>query len=518
MAYSPSSNEAKLIILISSKEILAITGVSRATLNNYIALGILSKPVVRQPDAGAGDSPALGYFPDDSLGRIEQVRQLKTQGFSMAEIVLKIGARQDHEVSEPGDVEAQSVAGPRLGHAGMDGILQAVLTIDDIEHPAYMVNYNFQLTWFNEPARRHILGFDTPPASSESRNVFLLPLSSSAGDSAARRKELRSMYILLAKARLSKASMLGIVKKMDGDISAMVDELYEKADQPTGQLVVELPCALDDQLGGVESWKVYGIYFREGILIIHTPVGEVDQSLLDFIAHRDVVVRNLLRRQLPVLTPLSVLLADLQGSVNICAELPPDEYFQLINEIWTAMGSIFRRYYGTCGKHVGDGMLYYFFPLPDSNYIFNAVACAHELKQEMRKISKSWQLRKNWLNELYLNIGLHEGTEWLGTFQSANNVEFAVLGDTINHAARLSDFARSGSIWATKSLVSKLSTGERARIEFGISRRGDGDREHFVASSYSQLGTLIDLSSERHEKLREISSLPVTEIREVRSA
>jgi adenylate cyclase len=34
----------------------------------------------------------------------------------------------------------------------------------------------------------------------------------------------------------------------------------------------------------------------------------------------------------------------------------------------------------------------------------------------MRKISKKWQLRKNWLNELYLNIGLHEGQEWLGTF------------------------------------------------------------------------------------------------------
>jgi class 3 adenylate cyclase len=136
----------------------------------------------------------------------------------------------------------------------------------------------------------------------------------------------------------------------------------------------------------------------------------------------------------------------------------------------------------------------------------------------MRKISKKWQLRKNWLNELYLNIGLHEGTEWLGTFQSSTNVEFAVLGDTINHAARLSDFARHGAIWATKNLVSKLSVGERSRLEFGIGRRVDGNREQFVASSYSQLGSLIDLSSERYEKLREIATLPVTEIRDVRLA
>jgi class 3 adenylate cyclase len=180
------------------------------------------------------------------------------------------------------------------------------------------------------------------------------------------------------------------------------------------------------------------------------------------------------------------------------------------------MAPVFRNYYGTHGKHVGDGMVYYFFPQPDSNYIFNALACAHEVKLEMRKISKHWQLRKNWLNELYLNIGLHEGQEWLGTFQSATSVEFAVLGDTINHAARLSDFARYGAIWATKNFVSKLTTEERAQVEFGITRHGEGDREHFVVSSYSQLGALVDLSSERYEKLRVIAALPITEIRSVR--
>ena len=148
---------------------------------------------------------------------------------------------------------------------------------------------------------------------------------------------------------------------------------------------------------------------------------------------------------------------DLQNSVKICSELPAEEYFELINQIWAAMGPIFRKYYGTHGKHVGDGMVYYFFPQPDSNYIFNSLLCAQEIKLEMQKISKAWQIRKNWLNELFLNIGINEGEEWLGTFQSATSIEFAVLGDTINHAGRLSDFARHGKIWATKSLIGKLS-------------------------------------------------------------
>ncbi|MGI9133802.1 MAG: adenylate/guanylate cyclase domain-containing protein, partial [Rhodoferax sp.] len=358
------------------------------------------------------------------MGRIEKVRLLKGQGLSMAEIAAEL-AQVSPLAAIPSPAPLQAAAlppsapiaqaqattaplapdAPKLRKGDLGGMLGGVLTIDDIEHPAYMVNYNFQLTWFNELARQEILGFDTPPPGSESRNVFLMPLNETAGGSPMRRRELMELYIILAKARLPKARMLGIVKNMDREVIALVDELYDESESPTGQLVVELPCPLHDHRGQIEPWKVYGIYFREGILVIHTRVGAVDQSLLEFIARRDVVVRNLLRKQLPVLTPLAVLLADLQGSVKICSELPPDEYFELINEIWSAMGPIFRKYYGTYGKHVGDGMVYYFFPQPDSNYIFNSLACANEIKQEMRRISKRWQLRKNWLNELYLNIG-----------------------------------------------------------------------------------------------------------------
>ena len=138
------------------------------------------------------------------------------------------------------------------------------------------------------------------------------------------------------------------------------------------------------------------------------------------------------------------------------------------------------------------------------------------VRQEMRKISKAWQLRKNWLNELYLNTGLHEGQEWLGTFQTATSVEFAVLGDTINHCARLGDFARFGAIWATKKFVSQLTPEDRSRVEFGITRRSEEGDDRFVISSYSQLSSLLDLRSERYEKLRDIANLPITEIREVR--
>ncbi|MDB5810108.1 MAG: hypothetical protein JWN94_2230 [Betaproteobacteria bacterium] len=433
----------------------------------------------------------------------------------MAEIAVRLGGRQDGAKGESGR-QSHPVVASHGGHDIVQPTRGLQLTLDDIVHPSYMVNYNFEVTWYNEVAREKILGFDAPPPGSESRSIFLMLMESFAEQDLSRRNPLLRLHLAFAKARLSKASVIGLLKNMAPADVELIDGMYDDAATVTGQTVVEVPYALHGAGDETEGWQAYGIYFREGILIVHIPAGQAEPGLLEFLSRRDIVIRNLLRKRLPVLTPLAVMVADLQNSVKICSELPPEEYFELINEIWTAMTPVFRRYYGTHGKHVGDGMVYYFFPQPDSNYIFNALACAQEIRQEMRKISKQWQLRKNWLNELYLNTGLHEGQEWLGTFQSATSVEFAVLGDTINHAARLSDFARFGAIWATKNFVSKLSTEERKRIEFGIKRSTADGNEHFVVSSYSQLGSLLDLKSERYEKLREIAHLPITEIRGVR--
>jgi class 3 adenylate cyclase len=145
----------------------------------------------------------------------------------------------------------------------------------------------------------------------------------------------------------------------------------------------------------------------------------------------------------------------------------------------------------------------------------NAVVCAHELRATMARISKEWQLRKRWTNELYLNTGLNEGQEWLGTFQTATTVEFAVLGETINQTARLSDLARHGAIWATKNFIGRMPAAERHRVKFGVHRPGPEGGPVFVASTYSRVANLVDLASGRYEKLRDIAGLPVAQVVEV---
>jgi adenylate cyclase len=485
--------------MLSSKEIIEKTGISRATLNNYISLGILSKPRIENPGQAEGPRQ-LGYFPDDAIERINQVQQLKQQGVSMTEIVSRMGNPRVETARAP-QASADVVELPSSGMR---------VTLEEIQQPAYMINHNFELVWINDQAKIELLnGLQQLPANSEERNIFRLLANK---DVLADEADILDLHLSLAKSRIGPAALRTICQGLSGQDQRLLESRFEEISAAEGGAVSQFPVHFKRNN---RSYKAYACFFREGIFVVYADETKTHESLLEILSQRDAMIRNLLRQRLPVLTSLAVLVADLQSSVKICSELPPEEYFELINQIWAAMAPIFRKYHATCGKHVGDGMLYYFFPQPDSDYLMNALCCAQEMRLEMQRLSKAWQIRKNWLNELYLNTGITEGQEWLGTFQSATSVEFVVLGDTINQAARISDFARHGSVWATKSLIGKLPASERTRLRYGVSRQAPNGQNLFVASSFSQVSSLLEQDNSRSEKLRDIATLPITEIIEI---
>jgi class 3 adenylate cyclase len=216
-----------------------------------------------------------------------------------------------------------------------------------------------------------------------------------------------------------------------------------------------------------------------------------------------------------VLTHVAILVTDLQHAARIWSELPPEEYFELINHIWLTADPIFKRHHGTYGKHAGDGFVCHFFPQPDSNYLWNVLAAALEVREAIRRVSKQWQLRKGWATELYMNTGVNEGQEWLGSLTTASQLDLTALGKTITQAARVSEFARGGAVWATKNLVTKLTAAERQQLQYGIRRTNPDGREVFISLLFSTVDTLADLSAGGSSKLTEIARLPITEIVEI---
>ena len=347
--------------MISSKALIDQTGISRATLNNYIQLGILPKPVVQSlsADADEGGARVLGFFPDDALERVQAVQILKTQGLSMAQVAERLA--QTDALLEVQELQVETVGARVMSRASgrpsntrsatsrsNEVLGDLSLSLDNLEHPAYMLNYNFELTWLNESARKEVFGFTSPPAKSAERNLLALLSRPEVCLGLEDQRALVGLLLQLASSRISYDSLATLVSQSDPDLMPLLDAIAFTEDNKE-QAVNEIEFFQKDARGEFVCYRVYAVYFREGILVVHSPGEERGDDLLNFLSRRDQVIQSLLSKRLPVMTPLAVLVADLQNSVRICSELPPDEYFMLINQIWATMGPILRKYIGTHG-------------------------------------------------------------------------------------------------------------------------------------------------------------------------
>ncbi len=490
--------------MLNSKQLLELTGISRATLNNYIGWGLVPKPEVLPPEPNDGAAPRIGYFPDDVVARIGEIQRLKKEGWSMTRIA-------EHLAAPPARAGA-AVAPPPVATAaktGPDRPPMPRLSLGDISHPAYVVNRRFELAWFNERAAADVLA--SGPAAGVGKNIFGYLLHATMVDESAREQLLR---FHLGLAKQEGASFSSISHDLAAEDKAALARFHGQAAVPEPGLVSH--ARVSPGAPGASAVCVYAVQFREGILFAHVPAA-ASADLRAVGVEADLVPGYPARRTTPELSPVAVLVADLHCPTRIWSELPAEEYFELINQIWERVDPIIRRHDGTQGKHAGDGIVCYFFPRPGSHYVWNALAAAHEIRAAMRRISKDWQLRKGWATELYMNTGIDEGQQWIGPLKSAGQLEFTMRGDTLNRAARISDFTSLGAVWATKNLMAKLTPQEKHRLKFGVRRKNRDGREMFVPAIFSSIEHLTDAASAVPERLKDIARLPITEIVEITS-
>jgi adenylate cyclase len=505
---------------ISSVEIANITGISRATLNNYIKYGLLPKPEIRIPQSKGTKTKKVGYFPEAVLDTIAWIKEMKKAGHSMKSIVNQKNAAESSEsVDEVNRVKDETNSIPaeqtddRMEQGQGIHQNQITLTIKDIKCPAYLVNHNFEIDWINDEGEEKLFNRQIRYIKdSNSRNIFKLFVEMGFLNGNENKNNLLLFHMSLYKSKFPKEQ----IKKMFQGITPreieQYERLYDKASNICKDSVNQAYVALQGSEQDVMAYHLYFMTFREGTLILYEKIDSLMQGISEILTNRSWVINDLLRQRLPTLTSFSVLVADLQDSIRICAELPPEEYFELVNSIWKCMECSFKKYYGTYGKHSGDGMVYYFLKDRDTNYLMNAILCALEVRENMKTLNAEWKLRKGWYNDLYLNIGINEGQEYFGTIPASTNIEFTALGDTVNITGRLSDFAAHGSIWTTKNLMNRLNREETKTLRFGI-KKHDQDREVFVENMYSRI---IDMVQDKEQtisrKYMDIATIPVTEI------
>ncbi len=524
--------------LISSIDVLARTGISRATMNNYIKMRIIPQPVIKRPDDPSIKAKQIGYFDYSVLAVIDKIKLYKKEGRSMQAIgsLLSLDSRDEDSLSgeliqestgidsrmADQDVDAacgQSKLSERKHYGEFEKCREPQdvqfpdsqeiqLTIQELEYPAYLINNKFEIEWINPEAEELIFGRSIRSIKiAEARNIFRLLID--IGGFLEGHQPMIDFHMSMFMQRFPETEIEKLYPSITKSEINRLSSLYDDMADPSS------PVAFDNYVklkGDSETmYQAHCIQFREGILCVYTPAGIMVQGVMELLSKRGRLIRDLLKHRLPTQIHFAVMVADLQDSVRICAELPPEEYFALINQIWKCMEGSFKKYYGTYGKHTGDGMVYYFLRDRDSNYIMNTIYCAMELRESMKKLSNEWKVNKGWFNELYLNIGINEGEEFFGMIPAAPSIEFTALGDSVNYAGRLSDFARCGSVWTTKNLINRLNEDERKKFGYGI-RNKQQDREVIIENVFSRVMDLTPQDSPKAGKFMDIATLPITEV------
>ncbi len=506
------------------KRILPRTSISRQLLEDCIKRKILPKPILResQSDENSGTKTEKKdwYFPEGAVKRIEKIKYWKDNGYSMEEIAQKFKKdspvleifpekRFEDDIPEP-DKDIDISSDIDMPSTIKDAPL--TLTIDDIDAPAYLINHSFEIEWINSDAEELVFKNNISTINKlDSRNIFKLLFSWECHQYLRNWEEVIAFHMRFFKGSYQRDHIKSLYSGITESEITFLAGKYDTEDSFQKEAVNNSPLNFILQDGSVISYRVYTMFFREGLFFVYLPSERIDDDVMDFLSQRKKIINELLSQRMPSLVSLCVLVADLQDSVKISAELMPEEYFELINQLWKTVGASFEKYNGIHGKHVGDGMLYYFIKKPGRNYISDAVNCSLEIREKMIQFSSEWKIRKGWRNELYLNIGINEGQEFFGTIKSAGNIEFTALGDSINYTGRLSDFARYGAIWATKNIISKITPEEMKRINFGVQSQGD-DRKFFIQNSFSRILDMLDEKDKDYSKFRDIATLPIAEI------
>ncbi|HEX4681726.1 MAG TPA: adenylate/guanylate cyclase domain-containing protein [Gemmatimonadaceae bacterium] len=153
--------------------------------------------------------------------------------------------------------------------------------------------------------------------------------------------------------------------------------------------------------------------------------------------------------------PIAVLFTDIRGFTAMSESMRPDDMATLLTEYLTEMVECVFAYDGTLDKFIGDSvMAQWGAPLGGPDDADKAMAAAIAMMQELAKLNERW--RAEGRPALEHGIGLNFGEAFAGNIGSERRLEFTVIGDVVNTAARLCA-AADGEILLTEDFRQRLT-------------------------------------------------------------
>ncbi len=153
---------------------------------------------------------------------------------------------------------------------------------------------------------------------------------------------------------------------------------------------------------------------------------------------------------------VTVLFADVTGFTTLSEKTDVEIVSTVLNDCFSGLISIILKYEGTIDKFIGDGIMAIFgAPLAHENDPERAVRCALEMMADIERFNAQTAIHLPL--PLGLHVGLHSGMVIAGNVGSDLRMNYSVIGDTVNLAARLVELAPKGEIYLTSETYKRVS-------------------------------------------------------------
>jgi class 3 adenylate cyclase len=145
---------------------------------------------------------------------------------------------------------------------------------------------------------------------------------------------------------------------------------------------------------------------------------------------------------------VTVLFADLKGSMELLADRDPEEARQLLDPVLERLMAAVHRYEGTVNQVLGDGIMALFgAPVAHEDHAIRACYAALHMHEAIGRYAE--ELRRQQGLDVQIRVGLNAGEVVVRAIGNDLHMDYTAVGQTTHLAARMEQLARPGTALLT---------------------------------------------------------------------
>jgi adenylate cyclase len=152
---------------------------------------------------------------------------------------------------------------------------------------------------------------------------------------------------------------------------------------------------------------------------------------------------------------VTIFYTDIRGFTAMSEKMTPEQIYGQLNEYFEEMCKIVFEHGGYVDKFIGDCLMAVFAaPDPRPEDALEATLCALEQQERITEMMQVWG--KDGRQIFTVGMGLNTGEVVMGNLGSSDRLNYTVIGDNVNTAARLYNVAKGGQIIISESTYNEV--------------------------------------------------------------